>query len=46
MRRRMRFIFLGPGRGDFDTQRNRMIASGAASETDRFVSFCWKSYGL
>ena len=41
---RVRFLFLEAGEtiADFEEQRQRLIAEGKASATDRFIPFCWK----
>ena len=42
---RIRFLFMEEGEteADFEEQRRRLIAEGKASETDRFIPFCWKA---
>jgi hypothetical protein len=38
---RTRCVFLKDGE-TVDAHRNRMIANGEASPSDRFIGFCWK----
>jgi hypothetical protein len=36
------FVFLEDGETDIGPERDRMIASGPARPTDRFIPFRWK----
>jgi hypothetical protein len=42
---RVYFVFLEDGETDIGPQRDRMIASGPARPTDRFIPFRWKPTG-